>query len=200
MKPLLIYGSGEFGITVKLLAQRCEREVTGFVDDFNQGPGIVGNFETASQRYPAETHDFAMAIGYRHMQSRWIVLGNLFSKGYQLPPLVHPRAIVESSKIGMGTIIMAGAMVDERSQIAELCVLWNGANVSHHCHIGDGCFLAPSVTICGFTTVGSQSFLGANATITERVEIEPDRFVKAGSLVTPANSKILPVFDAAKMP
>ena len=198
MKPLLIYGSSEFGRTVKSLARRCGREVAGFVDDFNQGPEILGNFDFASERFPASTHEFVLAVGYRHLRARWTLLGRLLAKGYALPSLIHPRAIIETSKIGMGSIALAGAIVDESSEIGELCVLWNGANISHDCRIGANSFIAPSATICGFSSIGENCFIGANSTLTERTSIEGGRFVRAGSLVTPATAENLPLFDPAR--
>lgn len=185
---LLIYGSKEFAATVSELVRHAGHEVVGMIDDYNCGPGIVGNFESILQNYPASDYGIAVAIGYSNIPARWSIWQKIRSAGYKTPTLIHPRAYVaDSAKIGEGAMVMAGAIVDVRSEIGDLVVLWPGACVNHDVRVGSNCFISPNSTLCGFSQVGSHSFIGAGSVVADHGQVPEASFLKMMTRYTGTN-------------
>ena len=62
------------------------------------------------------------------------------SKGYHFPQLIHPDAIIEESvKIGYGSQIMAGAVVQIDCEIGINCVVNTNAGIDHDCKNSQSC-------------------------------------------------------------
>lgn len=175
---LLIYGSQNFAQTVAALASDCDYEVAGFVDDFNQGPNVVGTSQSIRQSHPPHSHSVAIAIGYKNLPARlaaWLALREV---GYVTPPLIHPRAyIARDVRIGEGVMVMAGAIVDVRANIHDIAVLWPSVCVNHDATIGRNTFLSPNTTICGHADIGGSSFIGAGTAIVDYGVVPESSFV-----------------------
>lgn len=183
MKPVLVYGSKDFGQVIRDLVAQCGHPFAGFIDDTTDGPEVLGTYACVRRTHPPGDHAIAIAIGYRHLAARWQVYRRVRADGYATPALIHPRAYVRDPEaIGSGAFIMAGAIVDVGALIEELTVLWPGANVSHHSTIGANTFLSPGAIVCGFARVGYGCFLGAGAVIVDHMEVPPAHFIKAGTV------------------
>ena len=183
MKPVLIYGSKEFGQTVRALVEDCGRECIGFIDDWNTGPSILGSFADVRSRCGPAEYDIAIAVGYRNLEARWKVYEAVVAAGYRVPPLVHPDARVNRrATIGEGAMIMAAAVIDTNAVIGVLGVVRPGVVVSHDTRIGANTYLAPNATICGLCDVGRNCFIGAGAIIVDHAVVADGAFVKAGSV------------------
>ena len=176
---VLIYGSKEFALTVTELVRHCGHEPVGMVDDFNDGPGIVGNLESVASTYPPSEYGFAVAIGYLNLTARWSAWEKIKSLWYQTPMFVHPRAYVaDSAKIHEGSLVMAGANVDVRAQIGEIAVIWPGVCVSHDAIVGSNSFLSPNATLCGYVELGANCFVGAGSVVADHCKVPSNTFIK----------------------
>lgn len=176
---LLLYGARDFARTVAELVRHCGHEVAGMIDDFDEGPGIVGSLASAAERYPPSEYGIAMAIGYSDLPQRWARWQRVRDLGYATPTLIHPRAYVaDTARVEQGAMIMAGALVDVRAVIGPAVVLWPGACVNHDARIGANTFISPNATVCGFAKVGAHSFVGAGAAIVDRAEVPEGSFIR----------------------
>ena len=98
--------------------------------------------------------------------------------------VIHPSAIkAESVKLGYGTVVMAGVVLNPYSEIGNHCIVNTGAVVEHDCKIGDFVHIAPHSTICGATEVGEGTWIGAGTTIIQCVKIGKNCFIGAGAVV-----------------
>ena len=98
--------------------------------------------------------------------------------------LVHPKAIVaETVKLGEGTVVMAGAIVNPYASVGNHCIVNTGASVDHDCVIHDFVHIAPHCTLCGETEVGEGTWIGAGTTIIQGIHVGRNCFVGAGSVV-----------------
>ncbi len=153
------------------------------VDDYNQGPGILGDLATVTDSHPPEHYGVALAVGYSQLPARWAAWERVSQAGYWAPALVHPRAyIADSARLGAGVMVMAAAIVDVHAEIGDLAVLWPGANVSHDSRVGSNVFISPGAVLCGAVEVGSHSFIGAGAVVVDHSNVPEASFVKAGSV------------------
>ena len=186
---LLLYGSRDFAATINELARHCGHEVVGMVDDYNTGSGILGSLIQVAASHSPQHYGMVLAIGYKNLAARWQAWRRIVEYGYETPKLIHPLAYVaDTSFIGVGSMIMAGALVDTRVNIGEATVLWPRACVNHDVCIGDNSFISPNATICGAVTIGSHSFIGAGAVVVDHATVSPRSFVKAAERYTGHNT------------
>ena len=76
------------------------------------------------------------------------------------------KAIINTlSKIGKGTVINTGAIVE------------------HECVIAEYCHIAPGAVLAGKVHIGANSFIGANATVIQGVQIGSNVTIGAGAVV-----------------
>jgi len=109
------------------------------------------------------------------------------------PILIHPRAVVsESSRVGMGSLICAGAIVQPMAEIGNCVILNTGSIIEHDCRIGDGTHIAPGAIILGNVTIGKHCMIGSGAILLPGVNIPNDTLIKANSLTKAAATLTAP--------
>lgn len=183
MKKILIYGSKEFGKVIEDIILSMSREFAGFIDDYSSAKDVIGKYNAVRKQYKPDKYEIALGIGYRDLSARWRVAEKIKHDGYVLSTLIHELAYVRERKnIGSGSIIMAGAMVNNNAQLKDLVVMWPGANVNHDAIIGANTFLSPGAVVCGGVTIGSHCFIGANAVIVDHVCVPSESFIRAGTV------------------
>lgn len=105
--------------------------------------------------------------------------------GFNFQSIIHPKSIVSNtSQIGTGTVVMAGAIVNTRTLIGNHVILNTKSSVDHDCTIADYVHIAPGATLCGGVKVGKSSFVGAGSTILPNLVIGENVIIGAGAVVT----------------
>lgn len=98
--------------------------------------------------------------------------------------VIHPKAVLaESVKLGCGTVVMAGAIINPYSIIGNHCIINTGASIDHDCVIHDFVHIAPHCTLCGEVEVGEGSWIGAGSTVIQGIHIGKNCYIGAGSVV-----------------
>ena len=98
--------------------------------------------------------------------------------------VVHPKAVLAGSvKLGYGTVVMAGAILNPCATIGNHCIINTGASIDHDCIIHDFVHIAPHCTLCGEVEVGEGTWVGAGTTIKQGIHIGKNCFIGAGSVV-----------------
>lgn len=125
-----------------------------------------------------------LAIGIGSNSVRQEVIDQAAEKGWDLPILIHPSAVISPhSKIQAGTVIMANAVVNVRSEIGPGCILNTSCSVDHDCELGASVHIAPGVSLSGDVTVGKLSMLGTGSCAVQGVTIGSNSMIGAGSTV-----------------
>jgi sugar O-acyltransferase (sialic acid O-acetyltransferase NeuD family) len=126
-----------------------------------------------------------VAIGGALGRDRLEMQRILAAQGVKIEPIVHPDAsICATATLGLGTQILAQAVVSSDVRIGNGCIVNHRAAADHDCHLGDGVHLAPGSTLCGCVQIGDNVLVGAGAVVLPRVTIGDDAVIGAGAVVT----------------
>jgi sugar O-acyltransferase (sialic acid O-acetyltransferase NeuD family) len=98
--------------------------------------------------------------------------------GFELPVVVSPHAhVARSAKLGAGTIVMHGAIVNADAMIGCNCIINTRALVEHGVRIEDHCHIATGAIVNGGVTIGAGTFIGSGATVREGITIGERRVI-----------------------
>ena len=181
-RRLVIVGAGGHGKVLADIAMRLEYRDICFVDDRAQGIclgfPVVGTCDALQTLDDGKT-DFVIGIGDNAVRKR-------ISESHRVSwaKLVHPSAqIAADVRIGVGTVVMAGAIVNVSAAIGEHCILNTGSIVEHDCVVGDYVHLSPRAVLGGIVQVGELTHIGIGAVVRNNIRICPEVTVGAGAVV-----------------
>lgn len=127
---------------------------------------------------------FLIALGYKHLEVKNNILGELIKNNRKQFTFIHKTAIIDSTaKIGEGTVIYPNVVIDKNVQIGDAVLLNLSVTIAHDSVINDSCFIAPAAVMNGFSKIGKKCFIGSNGTIIDNVAIADDVTIGAGSVV-----------------
>jgi len=128
---------------------------------------------------------FCITIGNPHGRVRIKYHERLSAEGLKPVTLAHPHSwIAENTKIGEGSQIMAGAIIQPEAVIGRQCIINTCASVDHEDVLDDGVEVAPGATLCGAVHCGTNSWICVGAKVLPRIKIGADAIVGAGAVVT----------------
>lgn len=123
-----------------------------------------------------------IAIGANRIRMEKAAL--IRSKGYELLSAVHPAAVIaDSVSLGLGTVVMAGSVVNWDAEIGENVILNTGCTVDHDAKIGGGVHLSPGVNVGGGAAIGEGSHIGIGASVLPGITIGANVVVGGGAVV-----------------
>lgn len=184
-RPLLIIGCGGHGRVIADIARCCGEEVAGFLDD-KPSPTphalkTIGPVQAGIAKF-ASTHRFVVGIGDTAIRRR--LSEQILEVGGELAALSHPSATIATDvQIGVGSVVMAGAIVNTGSRIGRFAVVNTGAIVDHDNTVEDNVHISPGCSLAGWVTCKHDAFIGIGAVIIPRVVIGEGAYVAAGAIV-----------------
>lgn len=129
-----------------------------------------------------EVNDFILGIGDNSIRKKVYQL--LEKKKKRILNIIHNSSSVsEFSKIGKGTFVSSGVVINALSQIGFNCIINTGAIIEHECIIGNHTHIAPGAVLLGNVKVGNNCFIGSNAVVKENTVIENNVIIGSGSVV-----------------
>lgn len=194
-KKLAILGASGHGKVVAEIAE-CNGYKVVFYDDAFPEKSKLEHWQVlgGTQDLLDSLSDFdgiAVGIGNNYIRADKINL--LISAQAHLITLVHPQAIVsEYSRLGNGTVVMAGAIINPFVQIGSGAIVNTGAVVEHDCHVGDFCHISPNAALAGECKIGEKTWIGLGSNIRQQINIGAGVVIGAGSVVVkdiPVGSK-----------
>ncbi len=97
---------------------------------------------------------------------------------------IHSTVILsKNSKLGVGTVIMAGAIVNPHVIIGNHCIINTGAIIEHDCCVADYVHISPGVSLAGNVTIGEGSHIGIGVCVLPGVKIGRWATIGAGTVV-----------------
>lgn len=188
MKDLVIIGASGFAMEVLWLAERCGRNVLGFLDDTQEKQnGIVLGYPILGEilSWPLyENCEFIIAIG--SPRARKSVVSKMKTLGDpRYATLLDPSSIIgKQIKIKEGCIVCAGVICTTNIEVGQHSILNLSATIGHETVFGDFCTVAPGASISGNVKVGELVEIGTGAKIREKINIGSGSVVGMGSVLT----------------
>lgn len=106
------------------------------------------------------------------------------SQGRSLVTLIHPSALIgDRVHIGIGSVVMAGAVLNPDAVVGEGCIVNTCASIDHDCVVEDYAHISVGAHLCGTVHVGKGTWIGAGATVKNNVSICAGCMIGAGAVV-----------------
>lgn len=188
MKRLWIIGSGGHAKVVIDTARAIGNiELAGLLDD---DPNRIGQCVSGIEIIGSASIE---SIESLHVEHAVIAIGSNRARAEVArrlrglvvwATLIHPRAYVtESSAIGAGTVIFAGAIVQPGCTIGDHVILNTQCGVDHDATIGNFVHIAPGSQLAGNVQIMEGAFIGLSAGIIPGKRVGAWAMIGAGAMV-----------------
>lgn len=185
-KKLLIIGASGHGKVVADIAFKMGKwSEIAFLDDDSSKNNILGfpviNTTNAIKQYVNE-FDIFVAIGNNQIRNKLIV--HCEQLGASLPILIHPSASIGLDvHIGLGSAVMANAVINSSARIGIGCIINTSVSVDHDNTIGDYVHISPGAHLAGTVNVGNNCWIGAGAILRNNIRINENIIIGMGAVV-----------------
>lgn len=183
---LIIIGAGGHGKVVADIAIKMNKWINvAFLDDdesikTSMGFEVIGK-TTDAYIYKDEA-DFFVAIGNNAVREK--VQENLMDEGLNVVSLIHPSAVIGTDvKIGIGTAVMAGVVINSSSKVGNGCIVNTSSSLDHDNRVKDYVHISPGVRTAGGVVIGKGTWLGIGSVVSNNVNICTGCKVGAGAVV-----------------
>lgn len=191
MKEIMIIGAGGHAkVIIDIILQRKKflndnLVIKGILDDtFKEneekkifGIPIVGKINKIL-KLPSNMY-YIIAIGNNGIRKK---IAQNYEK-IKYITLIHPKAVIaENVSINIGTVLMAGSIVNPYTKIGKHCIINTGSIIEHDNTIEDYVHVSPGATLCGGVIVGGEAWIGAGSTIIQGLRIGKNVIIGAGAV------------------
>ncbi|MGI6587882.1 MAG: acetyltransferase [Peptococcia bacterium] len=187
MAKLLILGAGGHGKVVADIALMMNKwEHIAFLDD-KEGLQEIGNIPIIGrlEDYALFKEEFQyafIAIGKNRLRLKWFE--HLSQEGFIIPTIIHPfSSISKFSKIGAGTVVMGGVVINAGTSIGNACIINTSSSIDHDCVLADAVHISPGVNVGGTVNIGQCTWVCIGSRIVNNVDIGCNAVVAAGTAV-----------------
>ncbi len=190
-KKLVVWGASGHALVVADAVRLTEEyEIAGFLDDVHPercgeqfcGASIIGGAEALDSLRACGVE--AIFLGFGNCAARLKLAEMAAAKGFYLPKIIHPRAVVAHDVvIGPGTFVAAGAVINSQARIGAQVIVNTSASVDHESVVEDGAHVCPGVHLAGGVIVGRAAWVGIGSSVVDKVRIGAGSMIGAGAVV-----------------
>jgi sugar O-acyltransferase (sialic acid O-acetyltransferase NeuD family) len=188
----VIWGTGGHArVVADIVRLGSDYELVGFLDDvypnrhgqrFCDAP-VLGGKEQLGKLMAQGIRRLILAFGDNASRSR--IATDIVAGGFTLGRALHPHATVAADvRIGDGTVVMAGAVLNPNATLGESVIINTCASVDHDSVLGNAVHLSPGAHLAGAVRVGDESWIGLGAVVLEGRSVGERTIVGAGAVVT----------------
>lgn len=184
MNNLVIVGASGHGKVIADIAEKVGYTDIVFLDD-NKTVKTCGKHSVVGASGDAMRYsscDFIVGIGNAEIRKR--IQEKLIEEGLHIVTLVHPKAVIASDvSLGVGTVVMAGAIINPGSKVGNGCIINTGATVDHDNVLEDYVHASVGSHLAGTVSIGASTWIGAGAIISNNISICENCMIGAGAIV-----------------
>lgn len=183
-KDVIILGAGGHAKVIADIVEKSNDNLIGFLDDKDvlQGKIIYNNKKVIGKINEVINYDnclFIIGIGNNKIRKE-------IAKKYNLNwyTAIHPNAIIANDvKIGEGTVIMAGVVINPGTIIGMHCIINTSSSLDHDNIIENYVHISPGATLAGSVTIKEMTWICTGAVIINNITIENNNIIGAGAVV-----------------
>ena len=128
-------------------------------------------------------HD-EVIVGVGDNESRYQLFEFLVSQGEKFATLIHPSAVIAPNvKLGIGTVVFAGVVVNSGCTVGDNVILNTGCTVDHDCVIASHAHICPGAHLGGNVRVGEGAWVGIGSAVLHERKIGEWATVGGGATV-----------------
>lgn len=187
-KKVIIFGASGHAKVIADIVIKSGDEVVGFLDDNLdiQGNIIINGLKvlgtTNEENVNKYIDDCYFIIGIGGNRIRKII--NDKYPNIKWYTAIHPNATIGIDvKIGEGSVIMAGAVINPGTVIGKHCIINTCSSIDHDNIIEDYVHVSPGTHIAGTVRVGEGTWICAGVTVINNVTIGNNNIIGAGATV-----------------
>ena len=188
---LLIGGGGHCRSVIDVIESGAQYQVAGIVQPASDGLTPILGYpvrgdDNALPGLLGQTPCALVAIGQlKNASLRQRLFGKLLDLRAEIPVVVSPLAHVSRhAKLGRGTVVLHGALVNAAALVGENCIINSMALVEHDARIGPHCHISTGALLNGGVEVGAGCFIGSGTVIHQGVTIGAGSVIGAGCVIS----------------
>ncbi len=177
-KQVIIIGAGGHGRVLRDIVERSGDVFLGFLDDSEKGEDVLGKTEDCTRFAEAE---FIIGIGDNAIREKITKTHPALSYYTAIDPsaVISPRA-----KIGKGTCIMPGVVINAGAAVGDHTIINTNATVEHDVEIENYVHVSPGAVLLGGAKIGEHTHIGGGAVIRNYISISGGCTIGMGAAVT----------------
>ncbi len=174
---MYIIGAGGHGKVVAEIAELLRERIHSFVDA-NESITRLWDYPVVAT-FPENSNSVVIAIGDNCVRK---AISSAFDAHYI--SLFHPFSQISNrSKIGEGTVVIGGAVINADARIGRHVIINTNSSVGHDAFLEDFVHIAPNVALAGYVYIGEGTFVGMGASVLPGVQIGKWCVIGAGAVV-----------------
>ena len=190
LKLLLIGAGGHARSCIDVIEQEGKFQISGLIGLDKEVGTFVNGYEVIGT--DADLTKLANKISYSLITVGQIASPELRIKlhektiglGFTAVKISSPTAYISpTAQIGIGTIIMHGAIVNSKVKIGNNCIINSRTLLEHDTQVSDNCHISTGAVLNGGVYVGEGCFIGSGSLVKECVSIGPHSVIGIGSVV-----------------
>jgi len=181
-REIIIIGSSGHGNVIADIILKSNDKIVGFLDDdlSRTNPYDVPLLGKISDCFKYSDKKFIIAIGNNEIRRK--IVERYPDLDYYTA--IHPSAVISNNvKIGKGSCVMAGAVINACVKIGNHCIINTTSVVEHDCTVDDYTHISPNACLGGTVNVGKSCHIGAGSTVKNNIYITDNVVVGVGAVV-----------------
>ena len=183
-KDVIIIGAGGHAKVIADIIYKSGDNLIGFLDDnfANKGKEIYLGKKVLGTTKDIKIYNknyFVIGIGNNSIRKKINNENNL-----KLYTAIHPSAIIaEDVKIGTGSVIMAGVVINPGTVIGKNCIINTCSSLDHDNLLEDYVHISPGAHLAGTVSVKEGTWICTGAIVKNNIIIGKNNIIGAGSVV-----------------
>lgn len=175
---ILVGAGGHAHACIDVIEQQGQYQIAGLVgmpaerDTRQLGYSVIATDADLPELSKDYERAFISIGQIRSPDVRIRLYSRLLELGFQLPSVISPAAYVSRhATIGVGTIVMHGAIINAGAEVGNNCIINSRALVEHDAIVEANCHISTGAILNGNTRVGAGSHVGSGSVIREGIAL-----------------------------
>ena len=188
MKDLYLFGGGGHALScIDVIKKENKFKIKGILDKKFRINQRILNYPIINEKSISNKKNKygLVCVGQiKSPENRIKIFYELIKKNFLPAKIISPfSSVSKDSKIGNGTIIMHGVIINPKVKIGKNCIINTGSIIEHDTVIEDHCHISTGVILNGGVVVKEKSFIGSGSVVIQNKIIKKNSIIPMGSII-----------------